>query len=75
MKSLLNIKTLNRHILRWKISIQEYRGNKTIVPKAGNIHKNSDGLRSWALDNTPDNPAYVPLEAEPQIPIQGINIT
>ncbi|MBW0566846.1 hypothetical protein O181_106561 [Austropuccinia psidii MF-1] len=47
----------------------------TIVHKAGNIHKNADGLSRWALANTPDNPAYVPLEAEPQIPIEGINIT
>ncbi|MBW0518255.1 hypothetical protein O181_057970 [Austropuccinia psidii MF-1] len=75
MKSLLNMKPLNRHILRWKIAIQEYRGNMTIFHKAGNIHKNSDGLSRWELANTPDNPAYVPLEAEPQIPIEGINIT
>ncbi|MBW0541425.1 hypothetical protein O181_081140 [Austropuccinia psidii MF-1] len=27
------------------------------------------------LSNTPDNTAYLPLEAEPQIPIAGINIT
>ncbi|MBW0575150.1 hypothetical protein O181_114865 [Austropuccinia psidii MF-1] len=47
----------------------------TIVHKAGNIHKNDYGLSRWALANTPDNPAYVPLEAEPQIPIEGINIT
>ncbi|MBW0578426.1 hypothetical protein O181_118141 [Austropuccinia psidii MF-1] len=47
----------------------------TIVHKAGNIHKNADGLSRWALPNTPDNPAYVPTGAEPQIPIEGINIT
>ncbi|MBW0588334.1 hypothetical protein O181_128049 [Austropuccinia psidii MF-1] len=47
----------------------------TIAHKVGNIHKNADGLSGWALANTPDNPAYVPLEAEPQIPIEGINIT
>ncbi|MBW0574485.1 hypothetical protein O181_114200 [Austropuccinia psidii MF-1] len=47
----------------------------TIVHKAGNIHKNADGLSRWALPNTPDNPAYVPTSAEPQIPIEGINIT
>ncbi|MBW0518665.1 hypothetical protein O181_058380 [Austropuccinia psidii MF-1] len=47
----------------------------TIAHKAGRIHKNSDGLSRWELDNTPDSPAYVPLEAEPQIPIEGINIT
>ncbi|MBW0589880.1 hypothetical protein O181_129595 [Austropuccinia psidii MF-1] len=75
VKSLLNTKTPNRHMLRWQIAIQEYRGNMTIVHKAGNIHKNADGLSRWALANTPDNPAYVPLEAEPQIPIEGINIT
>ncbi|MBW0579743.1 hypothetical protein O181_119458 [Austropuccinia psidii MF-1] len=51
------------HMLRWQIAIQEYRGNMTIVHKAGNIHMNSDGLRRWELANTPDNPAYVPLEA------------
>ncbi|MBW0515320.1 hypothetical protein O181_055035 [Austropuccinia psidii MF-1] len=61
-------------MLGWQIAIQEHRGSMTIVHKAGNIHKNSDGLRLWALANTTDNPAYVPLEAEPQILIEGINI-
>ncbi|MBW0515060.1 hypothetical protein O181_054775 [Austropuccinia psidii MF-1] len=75
VKSLLNMKTPNRHMLRWKIAIQEYRGNMTIVHKEGNIHKKDDVLSRWALANTPGNPAYVPLEAEPQIPIEGINIT
>ncbi|MBW0501464.1 hypothetical protein O181_041179 [Austropuccinia psidii MF-1] len=72
---LLKMKTPNRHMLRWQIAIQEYRGNMTIAHKAGNIHKNDDGLSRPALVNTPDNPAYVPLEAEPQIPIEGIDIT
>ncbi|MBW0529861.1 hypothetical protein O181_069576 [Austropuccinia psidii MF-1] len=27
LKSLLNMKTTNRHMLRWRIAIQEYRGN------------------------------------------------
>ncbi|MBW0511672.1 hypothetical protein O181_051387 [Austropuccinia psidii MF-1] len=75
VKSLLNMKVPNRHILRWQIAIQEYRGNMTLVHKSGKIHKNADGLSRWASGNTPDNPAYVPLEAEPQIPIEGINIT
>ncbi|MBW0571794.1 hypothetical protein O181_111509 [Austropuccinia psidii MF-1] len=47
----------------------------TIVHKAGNSHKNSDGLIIWVLPNTPDNPAYVPTGSEPQIPIEGINNT
>ncbi|MBW0520279.1 hypothetical protein O181_059994 [Austropuccinia psidii MF-1] len=75
VKSLLNMKNPNRHMLRWKISIQEYRGNMTIVHKASNIHKNADGFSIWALPNIPENPAYVPTSAEPQIRIEGINIT
>ncbi|MBW0515235.1 hypothetical protein O181_054950 [Austropuccinia psidii MF-1] len=75
VKSRLNRKTPNRHMLRWQIDIQEYRGNMTIVHKAGNLHKNSDGLSRWSLANNPESPAYVPLEAEPQITIEGINIT
>ncbi|MBW0572137.1 hypothetical protein O181_111852 [Austropuccinia psidii MF-1] len=61
-------------MLRWQIAIQEYRANRTIVQKSGNIHNNADGLSRWELANTPDNPAYIPLEAEAQIPIEGINI-
>ncbi|MBW0552759.1 hypothetical protein O181_092474 [Austropuccinia psidii MF-1] len=61
-------------MLRWKIAIQEYSGNMTIVHKAGNIHKNADGLSRWELPNTPENPASVPTGAQPQIPIEGINI-
>ncbi|MBW0508439.1 hypothetical protein O181_048154 [Austropuccinia psidii MF-1] len=62
-------------MLRWQISIQEYRGNMTIVHKSGNIHKNADGSSRWALTNTPENPAYFPTSAEPHILIEGINIT
>ncbi|MBW0529683.1 hypothetical protein O181_069398 [Austropuccinia psidii MF-1] len=75
VKSLLNIKNPNRHMLRWQIAIQEYRVNMTIVHKAGNIHKIADGLSRWALLNTPDHPAYVPTDTELQIPIEGIKIT
>ncbi|MBW0491060.1 hypothetical protein O181_030775 [Austropuccinia psidii MF-1] len=62
-------------MLRWRIPIQEYRGKMTRVHKAGNIYRNADCLSRWALANTPANPAYVPLESEPQIPIEGIKIT
>ncbi|MBW0520016.1 hypothetical protein O181_059731 [Austropuccinia psidii MF-1] len=62
-------------MFRWQIAIQEYRGKMIIAHKAGNIHKNSDGLSRWALSNTPDSQDYVPLEAKPQYPIDGINIT
>ncbi|MBW0551961.1 hypothetical protein O181_091676 [Austropuccinia psidii MF-1] len=44
LNSLLNIKTTNRHMLRWQIAIQEYGGNMTIIYKEGKIHTNADGL-------------------------------
>ncbi|MBW0548612.1 hypothetical protein O181_088327 [Austropuccinia psidii MF-1] len=75
VKSLLNMKTPNRHMLRWQIAIQEYRGNMSIFHKDGNVHKNADRLGRWPLPNDNDNPAYVPEEAVPQIPIEGISVT
>ncbi|MBW0552414.1 hypothetical protein O181_092129, partial [Austropuccinia psidii MF-1] len=63
------------HMLRWQMAIQEYRGNMTIVHKGGNIDKNADGLSICPLPNSIDNPAYVPEEASPQIPIEGISVT
>ncbi|MBW0516107.1 hypothetical protein O181_055822 [Austropuccinia psidii MF-1] len=62
-------------MLRWQIYIQEYRGNMNIAHKDRNIHKNIDGLSRWPLPNEIDNPAYVPEEASPQIPIEGISVT
>ncbi|MBW0523244.1 hypothetical protein O181_062959 [Austropuccinia psidii MF-1] len=63
LESLLNMNNPNINMLRWQIAIQEYRGNMTIVNKAGNIHKNAYGLSRWALPNTPDNPSYVSTSA------------
>ncbi|MBW0462162.1 hypothetical protein O181_001877 [Austropuccinia psidii MF-1] len=75
VKSLSNINTSKRHMLRWQISSQECRGNITIVHKDGNIHKNVDQLSRWPLPNNMDNPSYVPEEASPKIPIEGISAT
>ncbi|MBW0583410.1 hypothetical protein O181_123125 [Austropuccinia psidii MF-1] len=47
----------------------------TIVHNNWNIHKNADGLSRWPLPNNIDNAAYVPEEASPQIPIEGISVT
>ncbi|MBW0464067.1 hypothetical protein O181_003782 [Austropuccinia psidii MF-1] len=33
LKSLLNMKTTNRHMLMWQIAIQDYGGNMTIIYK------------------------------------------
>ncbi|MBW0486017.1 hypothetical protein O181_025732 [Austropuccinia psidii MF-1] len=75
VKSLSNIKAPNRNILIWQIALQEYRGNMNIAQKDGNIQKNADGISRWPLPNNIDNPAYVPEEASPKIPIEGISVT
>ncbi|MBW0574760.1 hypothetical protein O181_114475 [Austropuccinia psidii MF-1] len=67
--------TPNRHMLRWQIAIQEYRGNMTIVNKDGNIYKNAYELSRWPLPNNIDNPTYVPEKASPRITIEGISVT
>ena len=71
LKSLLNMKPTNRHMLRWQMAIQEYRGNMTINYKEGKSNKNADGLSRWPLKNDIDNPAYDPDDSA-KIPIQGI---
>ncbi|MBW0526943.1 hypothetical protein O181_066658 [Austropuccinia psidii MF-1] len=73
LKSLLNMKTTNRHMLRWQIVIQEYRGNLTIIYKEGKSHTNADGLSSWPPDNVKRNPAYDP-EVAAKIPIHFMEI-
>ncbi|MBW0519057.1 hypothetical protein O181_058772 [Austropuccinia psidii MF-1] len=75
MKSLLNMKTPNRNTLILHISEQEYKGNMTILHKAGNINKNYDCWSRWELPNTPENTACVLENAAPQILIEVIKIT
>ncbi|MBW0573935.1 hypothetical protein O181_113650 [Austropuccinia psidii MF-1] len=58
LKSLLKMKTTTRHMLRWQIAIQPYRGNITIIYKERKSHANADGLSRWPLDNVKRNPAY-----------------
>ncbi|MBW0502271.1 hypothetical protein O181_041986 [Austropuccinia psidii MF-1] len=43
LKYLLNMKTTNRHMLRWQIIIQEYKGNMTNISKEVKSHTNADG--------------------------------
>ncbi|MBW0575745.1 hypothetical protein O181_115460 [Austropuccinia psidii MF-1] len=57
------MKTTNRHMLRWKIAIQEYRGNMTMIYKEGKIHTNADGFSRWPPHNVKRNPAYDPETA------------
>ncbi|MBW0562222.1 hypothetical protein O181_101937 [Austropuccinia psidii MF-1] len=67
------MKTTNRHMLRWQIAIQEYRGNMTIIYKEGKTNNNADSLSRWPLDNVKRNPAYDP-EVAAKIPIHFMEI-
>ncbi|MBW0485072.1 hypothetical protein O181_024787 [Austropuccinia psidii MF-1] len=53
LKSLLNMKNTKTHMLRWKIAIQKYRGNMTIIYKEGKSQTNAmasaDG--HWRMSN------------------------
>ncbi|MBW0572838.1 hypothetical protein O181_112553 [Austropuccinia psidii MF-1] len=60
-------------MLRWKIAIQEYRGNMTIIYKEVKSHTNADGLGRWPLNNVMSNPDYDP-EVEAKIPIHFMEI-
>ncbi|MBW0529664.1 hypothetical protein O181_069379 [Austropuccinia psidii MF-1] len=62
------MRATSRHMLRWKIAIQEYKGCTTIIYKEGKSHTNSDGLRRLPLDNVKINPAHDP-EVASKIPI------
>ncbi|MBW0482391.1 hypothetical protein O181_022106 [Austropuccinia psidii MF-1] len=67
------MKTTYRHMLRWKIAIQEYRGNMSIIYKEVKSHTNADGLSRWKLDNVKRNPAYEP-EIAAKIPIHFMEV-
>ncbi|MBW0540333.1 hypothetical protein O181_080048 [Austropuccinia psidii MF-1] len=60
LKSLMNMNTTKRCMLRWQIAIEEYRGNMTIIYKEGKSHNNADSLSRWPLNNFKINPAYDP---------------
>ncbi|MBW0526143.1 hypothetical protein O181_065858 [Austropuccinia psidii MF-1] len=60
-------------MLRWKIAIQEYRGNTNIIYKEGQTHTNVDGFRRWPLDNFKGNQACDP-EVAPKILIHFMEI-
>ncbi|MBW0495533.1 hypothetical protein O181_035248 [Austropuccinia psidii MF-1] len=70
---LLNMNTTNRQMLRWQITIQEYRGNMKIIYKEVKKNKNAHGLSRWPLDNVKSNRAYDP-EVAAKIPIHFMEI-
>ncbi|MBW0466103.1 hypothetical protein O181_005818 [Austropuccinia psidii MF-1] len=72
LKASLNMKTTNRHMLRWQIAIQEFRDNMNIIYK-GKSHTIADGVSRWPLDNVKSNPDYYP-EVVAKIPIHFMEI-
>ncbi|MBW0487393.1 hypothetical protein O181_027108 [Austropuccinia psidii MF-1] len=73
LKSLLNMNTTNRHMLKWQIAYQEYRGNMTIIYKEGKSHTNAGGLKRCPMNNVKINPAYDP-EVAAKTPIHFMEI-
>ncbi|MBW0514484.1 hypothetical protein O181_054199 [Austropuccinia psidii MF-1] len=73
LKSLMNMKTTNRHMPRCQIAIQDCRCNMNILYKEGKSHTNTDGLSRWPLDNVNTNPDYDP-EVAGKIPIHFMEI-
>lgn len=55
--ALMNLKTPNRHMLRWQLALQEHWGRMKIIHRAGVAHANADGLSRMPLPNDESNPA------------------
>ncbi|GAA5873408.1 hypothetical protein JCM1840_007374 [Sporobolomyces johnsonii] len=49
--------TPSRHMLRWQLAIQEYRGHMTIRHRPGKANGSADGLSRGPLPNNTSNPA------------------
>jgi hypothetical protein len=62
-------------MLRWQISIQEWRGSMTIKHQEGITHRNANGLSCWALPNDENNPASNLMDTNRKIPILAIHVT
>ncbi len=70
----MNIKTPNRHMLRWMLAIQQYGPYMTIIHRPGKMHNNADALSRMASPNKPINPAWDPEEIDKEIPVMGISL-
>ncbi|MBW0556332.1 hypothetical protein O181_096047 [Austropuccinia psidii MF-1] len=73
-KSYLKMKTPSRNMLRWKIAIQGLEEILLYLIRQEIYIRMLMDLEGGNYLN-PNNPAYVPLEAEPQTTIEGTNIT
>ena len=58
-------------MLRWQMALQQYRGEMTIIHKAGKNHGNADAFSRFHLNNDLDNPARMD---EKDVEILGIHI-
>ena len=68
IRALLDLRTPNRHMLRWQLAIQEYRGRMTIIHRPGKANANADALSRFPLPNDSSNPAAdLDVGEEPRI--------
>lgn len=72
MKSLMDMQSPSRHMLRWQLAVQEYRNFMTIRHRAGKSNGAADGLSRCPLPNDESNPAS-DLSTEPELRVQALS--
>ncbi|GEM09729.1 retrotransposon polyprotein [Rhodotorula toruloides] len=72
MKSLMDMQSPSRHMLRWQLAVQEYRNFMTIRYRAGKANGAADGLSRCPLPNDESNPA-ADLSTEPDLRVQALS--
>lgn len=74
VKSLLGLKTPNRHMFRWQLAFQEYRGRITISHRPGLKHQNADCLSRHPMPNNKENPAGGPEDLGDANQVFGLHV-
>ncbi|GEM07822.1 retrotransposon polyprotein [Rhodotorula toruloides] len=72
MKTLMDMQSPSRHMLRWQLAVQEHRNHLTIRHRAGKANGAADGLSRCPLPNDESNPA-ADLSTEPDLRVQALS--
>ncbi|KAJ8291727.1 Retrovirus-related Pol polyprotein from transposon 297 [Rhodotorula toruloides] len=72
MKTLMDMQSPSRHMLRWQLAVQEYRNFMKIRHRAGKANGAADGLSRCPLPNDESNPA-ADLSTEPELRVQALS--
>lgn len=72
MKTLMDMQSPSRHMLRWQLAVQEYRNFMKIRHRAGKANGAADGLSRCPVPNDESNPA-ADLSTEPELRVQALS--